>query len=56
MNSVTCIDMANGKIFTKEFDDLIKQKQFMRKCRYSKKLFITGYTYDGQDEYEFLIN
>ena len=37
MNSVTCIDMANGKTFTKEFDDLIKQKTIHAKMQILKK-------------------
>ena len=54
MNEVYCIDLTTKKSFTLKFDNLVKQRRFLLKCKHSSKLFVTGYTYDGQAEYEYL--
>lgn len=54
MNDVECLDMTNGRTFVKEFSDLREQRNFLIKCRHSKKLLVLSYTYNDQDEKEYL--
>ena len=54
MNEVYCIDLATKREFTKRFDDVRKQKAFMTRCRHGRKIWVTGYTYQNEDEHEYL--
>lgn len=54
MNEVYCIDMATGKSFTKYFDDVRRQKAFITRCRHGRKIWIEGYTWQDEDEHEYL--
>lgn len=54
MNEVYCIDLATKREFTKRFDDVRKQKAFMTRCRHGRKIWVTGYTYQDEDEHEYL--
>ncbi len=54
MNEVSFLILETGKEITKRFCDLKEQRLFLLRCRHSKKVLITGYTYQGQSEYEYL--
>ncbi len=54
MNEVYCIDLTTGRSFTKKFDNLRNQRLFLLKCKYSKKIKITGFTYQDEEEYLYL--
>ena len=54
MNEVSFIVLATGKEVTKYFDDLKQQRLFLLRCKHSKKVFVTGYTYQSQAQYEYL--
>lgn len=54
MNEVYCLDLATGREFTRTFDNLYKQRLFLLRCKHSKKIVVTGYTYQDQEEYEYL--
>lgn len=54
MNEVTFIVLATGKEVTKYFDNLREQRLFLLRCKHSKKVYVTGYTYQDQEEYEYL--
>lgn len=54
MNEVKFVVMETGKEVTKRFDDLRSQRRFLLKCRRSNKVFVTGYTFQSQEEYEYL--
>lgn len=55
-NEVDCLDLATGKRFIKKFDDIRAQRRFLIRCKHSQKIIVLGYTYDGQDEYEYLVS
>lgn len=55
MNTVSCLDLITNKTFTLTFYDLRKQRNFLVKCRYSKKLLVIDFTYQSQSEYEYLV-
>lgn len=54
MNEVTFIVLATGKEVTKYFDNLREQRLFLLRCKHSKKVYVTAYTYQDQEEYEYL--
>jgi len=54
MNEVWCLDLKTGREFTMYFNDLHKQRLFLLKCKYSKKILVTGYTYNSQEEHLYL--
>lgn len=54
MNEVSFLVLATGKEVTKYFDDLRQQRLFLLRCKHSKKVIITGYTYQSQAQYEYL--
>lgn len=54
MNEVYCINVLTKKPFTLYFSNLLKQRRFLVKCRYSQKVMVVGYTYQSQEEYEYL--
>lgn len=54
MNEVYCLDNTTGREFTLYFDDLKKQRNFLIKCRYSKKIHIIGFTYQSYTQYQYL--
>lgn len=54
MNSVSFMVKGQKGVITKYFDDLRKQRLFLLRCRYSKKVMITGYTYQDEEEYLYL--
>lgn len=54
MNEVYCVDLVTKKKFTLKFNDLTKQRNFINKCKYSKKIKVVGYTFQSRAEYEYL--
>lgn len=54
MNEVKFVVMETGEEVTKRFDDLRAQRRFLLKCRHSNQVFVTGYTFQSQAEYEYL--
>lgn len=38
MFEVECLDLINNKVFTKVFYSIKKKNDFIRKCKYSKKI------------------
>ena len=54
MNEVTFKIIATGKEVTKQFDNLRQQRLFLLRCRHSKKVIVTGYTFQSQAQYEYL--
>ena len=42
MYEVNCINLVNNQRFTKYFYDYLAMQKFIRKCKYSKKIKITG--------------
>lgn len=46
MYRVGCLNKINGKQFERKFDSYFLMKQFVNKCKYSKKVAIT-YTIGG---------
>lgn len=42
MWELTCLDLENNKRFTKVFYDYKLKENFVRKCRYSKKIKIVA--------------
>lgn len=55
MNEVNVLDLTTNREFTRYFSDLKEQRVFMLRCKHSKKVFITGFTYQGQAQYEYLV-
>lgn len=54
MNEVSFLILGTGKEITKRFYDLKEQRLFLLRCHHSKKVFITGFTYQSQAQYEYL--
>lgn len=42
MFEVECLDLVNNKVFTKVFYSIKKKNDFIRKCKYSKKIKVIG--------------
>lgn len=55
MNEVSFLILATGKEITKRFYDLKEQRLFLLKCKHSKKVFITCFTYQTQSQLEYLL-
>lgn len=55
MKSVSCYDTKTKKNFTKEFDNIVEQRRFIIRCDKGNRLIITSYTWDSEDEYEYLV-
>ena len=54
MNKVKFIVLDTMKEVVKYFDNVVEQRKFLLRCKYSNKVFVLGYTCDGTDEYEYL--
>ena len=54
MNEVWCRDLVKGKDFILKFNDLHKQRVFLLRCRYSKKIMVLGYTWQTESQYQYL--
>ena len=54
MNEVYCLDLTTGREFAKAFDDLRQQRLFLLRCKHSKKIYVTGYTYQSESQREYL--
>lgn len=54
LNEVSFLSLENGKEVTKYFDDIKQQRLFILRCKHSKKVMLTGYTYQSQAQYEYL--
>lgn len=54
MNSVICLNMETNEQFVRYFDDVEKQRKFMIKCRFSKKIKVIGWDCQDYDEYRYL--
>ena len=54
MNEVWCLDLKTNKEFTLHFNDLHKQRLFLLRCKYSKKIMVLGYTYQNQSQNDYL--
>lgn len=54
MNEVSFIVLATGKRVVKYFDNLREQRLFILRGRRSNKIFIIGYTYQSQAQYEYI--
>lgn len=55
MNKVSFLVLETGKEITKYFDNLKEQRLFLLRCRHSKKVFITEFSYQSQSQYEYLV-
>ena len=55
MNEVEVLVLDTNKTFIKHFDDVREQRKFMIKCKYSKKLMVLSFTWNGQAQYEYLM-
>lgn len=42
MFEIECLDLINNKVFTKVFYSIKKKNDFIRKCKYSKKIKVIG--------------
>lgn len=54
MNTVDCYDTTTGRSFTKEFSSPYPQRQFILRCRHSKKIKVLGWTCNTPSEEEFI--
>lgn len=54
MNEVSFLVLATNTKVTKYFDNLKQQRLFILRCRHSKKVVITSYTYQSQAQRNYL--
>lgn len=54
MNIVWVMVLATKKEFQKFFYDVREQRKFLLRCKHSKKVMITGYTWQNEEEREYL--
>lgn len=54
MNEVYCYDIIKGREFTLRFDDLHKQRVFLLRCKYSRKIKVLGYTWQSESQRLYL--
>ena len=53
-NKVWVLSLVTGIETEKTFTDLEKQRRFLIKAKKSPDMIVTGYTYDNQEEGEYL--